>query len=309
MPVNMPHLPKPGDTVALVGPASPMKDKKEVAGCIAFVASLGFRVKAYPSSHLHEDYLAGSDKQRAGDINRAFADPKIKAIFTIRGGYGSSRLLPLIDWKTAAKSRKLFTSFSDLTSLMNGLITHSQLSALHAPTPSYFLNDKPGNDLSRAALLQLLTKPAKATSYRELCGKAFKPVIVRKGRAKGLLVGGNLSLFAGLCGTPWMPKAKDIILFIEDIHEKPYKLDRFLTQIINSGYFRNVRGVAVGGLDDCTPTPPDRLDGLAVITKCLTPLKIPVLAGLPIGHGRPSFPFFLGRHAELDAVKGDLVVG
>lgn len=108
-------------------------------GCIRFVESLGLQVKEYPSARLKEDYLAGTDKQRAADINKALRDEKIKAILAIGGGYGSSRLLPLIDWKAAAKSRKLFAGFSDITSLIGGFAAQAGLATLHAPTPSYFL--------------------------------------------------------------------------------------------------------------------------------------------------------------------------
>jgi muramoyltetrapeptide carboxypeptidase len=309
MPLTMPRLLKEGDRIALVGPASPMKAPEEVEGCIRFVESLGLQVKEYPSARLKEDYLAGTDKQRAADINKALRDEKIKAILAIRGGYGSSRLLPLIDWKAAAKSRKLFAGFSDITSLIGGFAAQAGLATLHAPTPSYFLRDVPGTAEALAGLRRFLFQPWKKISYRELCGPAFDPQVIRKGKAKGVLVGGNISVFVGLLGTPYQPKAKRMVLFIEDIGEKPYKVDRYVTHLINAGFFKRVSGVMIGQFDDCNPVDPDKRSAVEVLSDCLRPLKIPVLAGLPIGHGRPSFPLPMGADVELDANNGDVKIG
>lgn len=308
MNLRTPNLLKAGDTVALVGPASPMKTDADVDGCIRLLETMGFQVRPFASARAREDYLAGNDAVRAGDLDRAFRDPEIKGIFCIRGGYGSSRLLPRLDWRSLAATGKLFSGFSDLTSVMNGLLQEGGLITIHAPTIGFLDREEKATVVSREALLQFVTKGFAGVSYRNLCGEWFTPQTVVPGRATGTLVGGNLSLFAGLTGTPWMPTIKGCILFVEEIHEKPYKLDRYLTQLINAGYFRNVAGIAIGGLDDCDPVPPDYDDATTVMIKCLKPLGIPVLAGLPIGHGRPSFPLPLGATVELDATEGDLKV-
>ena len=313
MGLRTPNLLREGELVALVGPSSPLPKSADADRCATVVESLGLRVKRYPSSRQTYDYLAGTDRQRASDINRAFADKRIKGIFCIRGGYGSSRLLPAVDWKAAGRSGKPFVGFSDITSLIGGLNTAGGAVAVHAPTPSYFLKQDAPGKRSLKALRKFLFEGYEGLSYRERCGRDFKPQIARRGKAKGRLVGGNLSLFAGLCGTQWMPKPKrgeKFILFIEEIHEQPYKIDRFLTQIILSGWMDHVAGVAVGGIDDCKPKRPDRWKGPDVVKFCLKDYKFPLLLGLPIGHCRPSYPLPIGAHVELDAVKGDLrVVG
>ncbi len=309
MALRTPNLLHEGDLVALVAPASPMKKDAEADKCAAVVESLGLRVKRYPSTRQRLDYLAGTDRQRAADINNAFANDKVKAVFCMRGGYGSSRLLPLVDWKAAGKTGKPLVGFSDITSLIGAVNSIGGAMAIHAPTPSYFLKNDPAGKRSLEALRECLLEPCAGLSYRERCGRDFKPRIAQRGKATGRLVGGNLSLFAGLIGTPWMPKPRrgeDFILFIEEIHEQPYKLDRYLTQLILSGWMKNVAGVVVGGIDDCKPKRPDRWKGPDVVKFCLKDHKFPLLFGLPIGHCRPSYPLLIGADVELDAVKGDL---
>ncbi len=308
MPIRPPHLLSPGDTVALVGPASPLKTEAEVLGAMAAVEALGLRVKAYPSARAKFDYLAGTDKQRAADLNRAIADEKIAGIFCIRGGYGSSRLLALIDWKAAGKSRKPFLGFSDLTSIIGGLHSQAGLVGIHAPTAAFFLKHPKEGEPSTAAIRKFIFEGWGGTSYRKLCGSDFAPRIVKRGQAEGVLVGGNLSLFAGLVGTPYLPKPRRAILFLEEIHEKPYKLDRYITQLVNAGFFKNVVGIALGDFTDCDPVAPDTGTSQEVLANCLKPLGVPILAGLPIGHCRPSYPLPLGVTARLDATRGDLVL-
>jgi muramoyltetrapeptide carboxypeptidase len=297
-----------GDLVALLGPASPLDNTKQVDEAVKAIEAIGLKVKEYPSARARFDYLAGTDKQRSSDIRRAFADKKVKAIVCIRGGYGSSRLLSMIDWKEVAKTPKIFWGFSDITSIFGALNSKSRMVGLHAPMASYFLVKDKTNEKVRQALRQFLFEGYHGISYRELCGRDFKPKVIRRGKASGTLVGGNISLFSGLLGTPWMPKPKEGILFLEEIHEKPYKIDRYITQLINSGYFDRISGIVVGQLNDCKASPPDKDDAMTVLTRCLKPLGIPILAGLPVGHDRPSYPLPIGIEVELDAVKGDLKI-
>ncbi len=309
MRVKVPDLLKKGDRVALLGPASPMNDEKDVQPCIDFLKSLGLRVKAYPSSRKRFDYLAGTDAERARDLKNAFANDQIKAIFCIRGGYGSSRLLKLLDWKAISRTPKFLVGFSDITSLIGGLLSQSRMASLHAPTPSIFIKgNKKSNRIAREALERFLFDGFRPTSYRALCGDDFEPQSISRGKARGTLIGGNVCLVAGLCGTPYMPKPPKGILFLEEVNEKPYKLDRYLTQLMNAGFFDRISGVALGQFTDCEPGNEDRDDALTVLSRCLRALRIPVLAGLPIGHDRPAFPLPMGVQAELDASKGDLKI-
>ncbi len=306
MPPRMPHTIKENDLVALLGPASPLSDDKAVEESIRGIEAIGLRVKTYPSAYKKHDYLAGTDRQRAADLTKAFADPRIKAIFCIRGGYGSSRLLPMIDWKAAGDTRKPFMGFSDITSVIGALQTKGNLVSCHGPMGVYLRNQEKATESRQDSMRKILFEGYRGLSLKKECGSAFKCEKIVKGKATGQLVGGNLSLFAGLCGTPWMPKAKRSILFLEELSENPYKLDRYITQLINAGFFRNVAGIALGDFSDCDPKAPDKDDWKTVLKKCLSPLKVPMIAGLPIGHCRPTWTLPMGATVELDANKGDL---
>jgi len=302
-------LPKPlqrGDTIALLAPSSPMATEGEVDRCVQIVEALDLKVKPYPTLHMREDYLAGTDAQRVRDLHKAFADPKIAAVFAIRGGYGAGRLMHLLDFKAMAESRKLLLGFSDVTALIFGFLKQGKLCALHAPTPSYFRTSNPAKEASFAALKRVLFDPSAPASLKQLAGDWFKPRTIRRGKATGPLIGGNLSLVASLIGTPHFPNLNGAILFLEDVHEKPYRLDRYLTQIIESGQLGKVAGIALGQFNDCNPISPDFDDAAQVLERCLKGVKVPILANLPVGHDDPSFPLMIGRQVELDATNGDL---
>jgi len=306
-----PYAPiNPGDEVALIAPSSPLPDPADLLDHVAACEGLGLKVRRFPTLELRVDYMAGTAKQRAADITKAFLDPKIKAVLCLRGGFSAAHTLPLLDLKKLGATRKLFSGFSDLTMLLNPLMSVGGLMTLHAPTMGVFRKADDLTNASREALKQFLFGGIDAEySYRGLCEPHFQPVTLRKGRAEGRIVGGNLSVFVTMIGTPWMPKTGGpFILFIEDVHEKAYKLDRYLTHLIQSGFMKNVAGVAVGQFTDCAPAQHDQGAALAVIGRTLAPLKIPVLAGFPIGHDLPSYPLPIGAKAVLDATKGDLVV-
>jgi len=292
--------------VGLLATASPLANAGELPKVVEAVSSFGFKVKEFPSLKRRLDYTAGTGEQRATDLTKAMTDPKLGAVFCLRGGYGSAHTLPLLDFKELAKARKIFAGYSDLTALLNPLATHGGLIGLHAPTANFYLRDDEPTQATRAAFERFLFQPIGPLSYRELAGRWFNPQTIRKGAAEGRLVGGNLSVFASLIGTPYAPKGKDFILFIEEIGEKAYRLDRMLTQVIQSGFMAKVGGVVVGHLTDCGPGNNDNDDALTVVTRVLAPLKIPVLAGFPAGHERPSFPLPIGARVRLNATAGNL---
>lgn len=309
MKLKKPALLKEGDTVALLGLASPVKNDEETDKCIAFIESLGLKVKAYPSARKRFDYLAGTDAIRARDLMGAFSNEKVKAIFSIRGGYGSARILPLLDWKKIAQNPKLLIGFSDITSVLNALYTKVGMVSIHGPMPNIFLKDDPANTPMKEGLRQAIFDGYSKISYREMAGKKYyKPKAIVRGRARGVLVGGNVCLMAGLCGTPYMPKAKEMILFLEELNEKAYKLDRYINQMILAGFFNNVTGVILGHFTNCDPAEGDTGKALDVLKRVLKPLGIPVLANFPAGHERPNYPLPIGMKCELDATKGEVVV-
>jgi len=298
-----------GDLVALIAPASPLPNPADLLDHIAACEGLGLRVKPFPTLELRDDYMAGSAKQRAADITKAFMDDRYKAVLCLRGGYSAAHTLPLLDLKAIGATRKLFAGFSDLTMLLNSIMGVGGLMTLHAPTMGVFRKTDDLTTASREAFKQFLFGQIDSEySYRGLCEPHFDPIKLRKGRAEGTIVGGNLSVFVTLIGTPWMPKRGPFILFLEDINEKCYKIDRYLTHLIQSGFMKNVAGVVIGQFTDCPPAQHDLGDALTVIERVLAPLKIPVVAGFPIGHDLPSYPIPVGAKASLDGNKGDLVV-
>ncbi|CAN5344034.1 LD-carboxypeptidase [soil metagenome] len=308
MKIQRPNLLREGDTVALLCPSSPLVDQSQLPAIIRATESLGVRVKAFPTTALRDDYQAGSVKQRAADLTRAFLDPKIDGILCVRGGYSAGHMIPVIDWKKLGATKKFFSGISDLTTVMVPLMTDGNLISLHGPWMGFFLKTDPPSMRSHAALRQFMYQGWRGVSYRELCGADFVPETIVRGTARGRIIGGNLSVFTAMIGTPAIPRRGNYILFIEDVGEKAYRVDRYITQLIQSGFMNNVRGIVLGQFTDCPPATNDRDDAMTVLRRMLKPLKIPTIAGLPVGHDRPSYPLPIGEEAELNANRGDLVL-
>jgi muramoyltetrapeptide carboxypeptidase len=310
----MPILPeclRPGDTVALVSPASPPPDPKAIDPAIAAIESLGFRVKLGRNARRRNGYLAGSDRERADDLMRAFADTKVRGIFCVRGGYGSARLLPLLDYKLIHRNPKVFVGYSDLTSLHCALLVKAGLVSFHGPMA---VSDFLGRDTAptRECLLRTVQMPAAAGSILKGCARPSISIL-RSGAAAGQIIGGNLSVLCATVGTPWQPPFRGRILFLEDVDERPYRIDRLLTHLLNAGLLQQVAGVAVGICTGCEDpagkrTRESRQTLKDVLAERLRPLDIPVVIGLPFGHTSPNATLPFGGHALLDARRGDLVI-
>jgi muramoyltetrapeptide carboxypeptidase len=265
-------------------------------------------VKSYPSTIRRLDYTAGTGAQRAKDLTEAFADPDISAVIALRGGFGAAHTIPHLDLRALGKTRKPFIGYSDLTALLNPIATLGGLVTFHGPTANFFLRKDEPTQRSQAILQRFLAGDLTGLSYRKELGPDFNVETIRSGNAEGVLVGGNLSVLTSLIGTPYAPRAKDMILFIEEIGEKAYRLDRMLTQLIQSGFTQNVRGIVIGHLTDCGPASGDQDDALSVVKRVLAPLKVPTLAGFPAGHERPNFVLPIGARVQLRAGRGDLVI-
>ncbi|MGH7952879.1 MAG: S66 peptidase family protein [Limisphaerales bacterium] len=301
-----------GDTVGIVTPASPPSDPATTDQHVAALEKLGFKPSLAPNARKRLGFLAGTDEERAHDLMSMFADHKVKAIFCLRGGYGSARLLQLLDYHFIKKHPKIFIGFSDITSLHCALLTHARLVSFHGPT----LNTSLASDNPSAFVLQSLWKavmePAAAGSICE--GYTGKTVSILKGGvATGPLIGGNLSVFCATLGTPFQPRFKNSILFFEDVGEEPYRFDRMLTQLLNAGLLQEVAGVAVGINKNCKDPDAGKtgeyLQTLEDVLKDrLMPLGVPVVTGLPFGHVRWNATLPVGIQARLDGEKGDLVI-
>lgn len=293
------HL-RAGDVVGIVAPSGPAAPGQ--AGRVpALLARHGLRARVYPgcdAAHPRHDFLAASDAQRTTDLHAAFADPEVQAVWCLRGGHGSLRLLPGIDTGVMrAAARKPFLGYSDATAL-HALRDRAGLPGWHAPMPASDLLDDAARD-DADALFACLMQPLPRGS---VLAPALDPHHWRvPGVARGRVVGGNLCLLAALQGTPWAPDLRGALLFVEDIDEPPYRVDRLLLQLRLAGALDAAAGFIVGRFSGAA-------DAGEVLREHLQATGKPVLAGWPAGHGRPNRPLPLGVEATLDAAAGTLTL-
>jgi muramoyltetrapeptide carboxypeptidase len=276
-------------------------DPEALAAGLDVLASLlpGVEVAAGPELLARQGYLAGTDAERAGHLTRAMLDPGVGAVVAARAGYGCSRLLPRLDLEALAAAGKLLVGFSDLTCLLNALASRG-LVTVHGPM---VLGLPAADQASREDLAALLS--GRPPWPAQLTGRALAPGLAQ-GPAKGPLMGGNLTLLCHLLGTPWFPELTGALLCLEETNEPAYRLDRCLTQLILAGVFDRVAGVALGSLCAEAEDPPELTQAAA---ERLAGLGLPVVMGLPFGHGPKNRPLPLGALAELDGGAGTLTVG
>jgi muramoyltetrapeptide carboxypeptidase len=296
-PLTRPRRLRTGDELAVVAPAGPAPVDRLQAG-VRVLESWGLTVRL--GKHVYDgyDYLAGLDVDRADDFMSAWTDPLIRAVFTARGGYGTQRMIDVLDWaKLVQAGPKVLCGFSDVTALHQGFASILGLVTIHGPTvTSLGAADASTVDQVR----RLMFEPESAL---ELTGGADTMALV-PGVAQGVLVGGNLSLLAAEVGTPLSRPARNSLVLLEDCDEEPYRIDRSLTHLLRSGWFDGVRGTALGSWDRCGP--PDQVR--SVLADRLTPLGVPILDGLPVGHGTANHALPLGALAQLDATAGTLTL-
>ena len=311
MPIKPQRL-SPGETIGIVAPASAPPDPKAIDRSVAVLEALGFKVKLAPNARKRRGFLAGSDRERAADLMNMFQDARVKAILCVRGGYGTARLLSLLDFPTIARNPKIFVGYSDITSLHCALLAKVNLVSFHGPMLNSEFVKKDLPDFTLQSFSRTLMR---ASAPGGICqGYKTKTVsILRRGTAAGRLIGGNLSLLCTTLGTPYQPSFKDKILFLEDLDEPPYRFDRMLTHLLNAGLLQQVAGVAVGLNKNCKDpkarTATEYRQTLEdVLRERLLPLKVPVVAGLPFGHVRHNATLPIGVQATLDAERGDLAI-
>ena len=295
----------PGAAVALVAPGSAVQESA-LEKALAFVRSLGLEPVVYPSCYYRnrDGYLAASDAQRARDIQDAFADPHIQGVWCIRGGYGSHRLLPLLDGERIRNCPKWFGGYSDVTALHLFLNQVCDLETYHCTMPS----TEPDADAFTLAWLKKALFGGLTGPLVQPQGQTLQALV--PGRASGPLCGGNLSLVAASLGTPWEIDTRNKILFLEDIGEKTYRVDSMLTQLRNAGKFRDCAGVLLGAWTDCPPEYPDRALLLPeIFSQLIVPAGKPVITGAACGHCLPTLALPMGRMCTLNADHCRVVLG
>ncbi len=298
-PLRPPML-RPGDKVRLISPASAPKPEALARG-VRLLREWGLEVEYAPHALDKHGYLAAPDSQRLADLNQALADPSVRAVICTRGGYGTQRILDGIDPEPVRQDPKLVTGFSDITALQMWLWQATGLASLHAPIAAW--SDTRNGPTSIESLRSAAMSAEPIVVRRELSEPTSE--LVTPGRASGALLGGNVSLLAQGVGTSDLGDLSGAILFLEDVGEEPYRLDRMLTQLRRCGVLTNVAGIALGQFTDCIGAP-DTWSVVEMLRDRLCDLGVPVLGGLPVGHGPAQRTIPLGVPAVLDADAGTL---
>ena len=304
-------LPAPlrkGDTIALVSPSAATDEALNLQLAREAMEALGFKVTAGAHMASRRGHLAGTDAERAGDLNAAFADPDVKAIVCVRGGSGAARLLPLLDYGAVRRNPKVLLGYSDITALHNALLAQAGLVTFHGPIGSGSWNRFNVDQFRRVFLdRELMTYQNVVDAGDELVPRKNRTVTITGGKARGELVGGNLTVLTALAGSPYLPDFGGKILFLEDVSEAPYRVDRMFSTLKLMGALDRIAGFVFGECTDCDPG-----EGYGSLTldqifeDHIKPLGIPAYRGAMIGHIRQQFILPVGGRVELDADAGTL---
>jgi muramoyltetrapeptide carboxypeptidase len=297
--MQFPPLLAPGSHVALVSPAGPFRDDTELDRAKANVQKFGWEPVVMTNARARDGYLAGSDEQRARDINSAIGDPDIQAIWCVRGGYGAMRILDALDYQAMERAPKTLIGYSDVTALHAAFGKRSNLVTFHGPTARQAIPPFAFESLRNAV--------AKGV---EPCGEMSQAKTIRGGKAKGRLVGGNLALLTALAGTPYAPDYAGAILVIEDVNEAHYRIDRMMMTLHLSGALSGLAGLVFGRFTDIPTEFGDEEWSLdRVLGDAAARAGVPCVSNAPFGHIDEQWTLPLGALADLDADAKTLCVG
>lgn len=302
-------LPPPlnkGDTIALVSPSSATEDPFDLQLAQEAMQALGFQVKTGAHYAARRGHLAGTDAERAGDLNAMFADRDVKAIICARGGSGAARLLPLLDYDAIRRNPKVLLGYSDITALHCAIQARTGLVTFHGPIGSGSWNRFNVDQFQRLFFnRELMQYQNLSEAGDELVPRRNRTVTITGGKAQGELVGGNLTVLTALAGSSYLPDFSGKILFLEDVSEAPYRIDRMFSTLKLMGVLDRIAGVIFGECTDCNPG--DGYGSLSlpqIFDDYLKPLKIPAYRGAMIGHIRQQFIVPVGGKVEMDADAG-----
>ena len=294
---------KPGDTIGLITPGSYITGE-ELSASIKNLNGLGFNV-VYNNSILSKNgYFSGTDKQRAAEVGQMFQRADINGIICARGGYGCARILPLLNYNIIKMNPKVFMGFSDVTALLYGIYKQTGLICFHGPVGISTYSDF-STEYFRKTLMEPEDNLVLKNSAPEGDDDEYKTYTIKDGIARGELIGGNLSVVVSLIGTQYDIIARNKIIFLEEMEEEPYRIDRMLTQMKMAGKFDGAAGVALGVFRDCKPTDKSSFDSSFTLKEVLNDrlgdLNIPVVYGMSFGHIKDKFILPFGIMAELDS--------
>jgi muramoyltetrapeptide carboxypeptidase len=300
---------RPGDTIGLVSPANATFEREPLKLAIESLQALGFKVKPGQFVAARRGPFAGTDEQRAADLNAMFADDGVAGILALTGGSGCNRIVDRLDYDLIRRKPKFFGGFSDLTSLVNAIHRQTGLVTFHSPVAGSEWNDYSVQSFKAVVMnaeAAVLRNPV-VKPVDDLVAREERISVVRPGKAQGLLVGGNLTVLASLAGTPYFPDCRGAILFLEDINEYIYRIDRCLSTLRLTGALGQLAGVVLGRFTKCEPG-----EGYGSLTldevfdDYFLPLGVPVFRGAAIGHIKRKLTVPVGAMAEMDAEAGTL---
>jgi muramoyltetrapeptide carboxypeptidase len=308
-PLTRPPKLKPGSRIALLAPAGPLLERDDLTRAQELCRALGYEPVLGTNAYSRHGYLAGTDEERLADLNGALQDSAIDAIWCIRGGYGVLRLLERIDYDALRRRPKAVIGFSDITALLNAIVRNSHVVTFHGPVARAAMPLFSRQHFERV----LATAEAPGRLGRiplpadVLVPQENRIVSLTGGVAEGRLAGGNLTLLHCLIGTPYFPELQDAILFLEDVGEDLYNVDRMLAHLRMVGALRQLAGVVVGRFTELARASRDGAMGFdEVLGTYFEPLGIPVAYGFPIGHIESQWTLPLGTRARLNADAGEL---
>ncbi len=274
------------------------------------IEGMGFRVKPAKNLRAQRGFTAGTDAQRLQDLHDMFADPEVKAVWCVRGGYGCTRLLPLLDFDLIRRNPKILIGYSDVTALLQAIHLQTGLVCFHGPVASATFTD-----YAKTQLQALLMQPTNDYVIRLAQGQKnkketeYQPVVIRSGTAEGTLAGGNLSLMAAMAGTPHAFDLRGKLVFIEEVEERPYRVDRMLTTLLQAANLQKATGIALGVFNACHPKKDElSLSLMETLQDRLGDIGIPVVYGLSFGHVSDNCTLPVGISARMDANAFEIVL-
>ncbi|MEO8218540.1 MAG: LD-carboxypeptidase [Acidobacteriota bacterium] len=292
----------PGDTVGMVLPASTSFDANMIRLASSQLEAIGFKVVVGKHAFDKVGYFAGTDRDRASDINAMFGDDRINGIFAFTGGWGSPRVLPYLDWSLIQRNPKVFIGYSDITGLLNPIHQRTGLVTFHGPVAASRIDPYSLENLKKVIMtaepIGVLANPGKKPD--ELINRDWSMYTINGGKATGPIVGGNLTLVSTLMGTPYEVDTEGALVFLEDVHEELYRIDRMLTQMALGGKFDRIAGVVFGRCSECPVTGPS-FSLEEILRDRFEKLGVPVLVGLAFGHIDKKLTLPIGLPASLDA--------
>lgn len=300
--MKKPEALKKGDLVTFISPSSKPFDMERLPRAAAYFEKQGYQVLIQENVGKEQGYLAGSDEERIKDIHKAFGNNKVKAVLCVRGGYGAPRLLSSLHYHKLSERAKIFTGYSDITSLQMAFFTQSKFITFAGPMPAVDFHSEI-DPITEASFFRAVTSGEKNL---DILGEfpANEAEFTGKGIAEGRLIGGNLALLTALAGSKYLPDFKDKILFIEDVGEKPYRIDRMLNQFELMGQLSKLQAIVIGQFTDCQEEPDKpTLSIEEVFQRYIYKLKIPVIRNFPHGHIKRNITLPVGAKVKIDFAK------